>query len=99
MDSISIAYLVAINLVALIACGADKRAAIQEKWRIPERVLLGLTIAGGGAGMLLGMLVFHHKTKTPKFIITVPVVLVALAVPAALAIRKLQILQHTISML
>jgi len=87
MDSISIAYLVAINLVALIACGADKRAAIQEKWRIPERVLLGLTIAGGGAGMLLGMLVFHHKTKTPKFIITVPVVLVAETVFLVLAYR------------
>ncbi|MPN59763.1 hypothetical protein SDC9_207485 [bioreactor metagenome] len=77
----------AINLVALIACGADKRAAIQEKWRIPERVLLGLTIAGGGAGMLLGMLMFHHKTKTPKFIITVPVVLVAETVFLVLAYR------------
>lgn len=87
MDSISIAYLVAINLVAFVVCGLDKRAAIQKKWRIPERVLLGLAIAGGGAGMLLGMFVFHHKTKTPKFIITVPVVLVAEIVFLVLAYR------------
>ncbi|MDD2994099.1 MAG: hypothetical protein PWQ08_1234 [Clostridiales bacterium] len=87
MDSISIAYLVAINLVAFVGCGLDKRAAIQKKWRIPERVLLGLAIAGGGAGMLLGMFVFHHKTKTPKFIITVPVVLVAEIVFLVLAYR------------
>ena len=77
MDSVSIGCLIAINLVAFIACGLDKRAAVQKKWRIPERLLLGLAIAGGGVGMLLGMFVFHHKTKAPKFLITVPLVLVA----------------------
>lgn len=85
MDSFSIAYLIVINLVAFIACGVDKRAAVQKKWRIPERLLLGLAIAGGSVGMLLGMFVFRHKTKTPKFIITVPVVLVAEAVFLVLA--------------
>lgn len=85
MDSFSIAYLIVINLVAFIVCGVDKRAAVQKKWRIPERLLLGLAIAGGSVGMLLGMFAFHHKTKTPKFIITVPVVLVAEAVFLVLA--------------
>ena len=75
MDPVTIALLILINFVTFLLCWYDKRAAQQHIRRIPERVLLTLTVAGGSAGMLLGMLLFHHKTKDPRFRLTVPVVL------------------------
>lgn len=77
MDFFTVCYLIVINLVTFLLCGCDKRAAVRGQWRIPERLLLFLTIAGGPAGMMAGMLFFHHKTKDSKFRTTVPVVLVA----------------------
>ena len=77
MDTFTLCYLIVINLVTFLLCGCDKRAAVRREWRIPERLLLFLTIAGGPAGMMAGMLFFHHKTRDPKFRLTVPVVLVA----------------------
>ena len=77
MDTFTACYLIVINLVTFLLCGCDKRAAVRGEWRIPERWLLFLTIAGGPAGMMIGMHFFHHKTKDSRFRITVPVVLVA----------------------
>ncbi len=47
--------------------GYDKQAAIQGRWRIPEKTLFALSILGGAAGGLLGMSVFHHKTRKTQF--------------------------------
>ena len=69
-------YLVLINLLAFSFYGADKSKARRGAWRIPEKVLLGLAFAGGGTGSLLGMLVFHHKTKKWKFRILVPMFII-----------------------
>ncbi len=77
MDAFTISFLIVINLVTLLLCWSDKRAAVNHTRRIPERLLMILTIAGGSAGMLAGMLIFRHKTKDSRFRITVPVVLVA----------------------
>ncbi len=71
------------NLIAFAAYGIDKRKARMDKWRIPELTLLLLAFLGGSIGALLGMRVFHHKTKHWKFKILVPLFLilqVALAV-------------------
>ena len=35
--------------------------------RIPEAVLLGVGLAGGAPGALLGMRLFHHKTRRAYF--------------------------------
>ena len=77
MDAFTVSYLVVINLLTFFLCWRDKSAAVHGRWRIPERVLMFLVIAGGSLGMLVGMRVFHHKTKNARFRITVPVVLVA----------------------
>ena len=58
-----------ISFVNFIMYGADKRAAVRGKWRIPERVLLGTSLCGGALGGILGMIVFRHKTRKAAFII------------------------------
>lgn len=69
-------YLVAVNLVTFIMYGVDKHKAQSGKWRIPEATLILFSFIGGAAGALLGMLLFHHKTKHPKFYILVPLFLI-----------------------
>lgn len=71
-----IVYLFGINLVALIFYGIDKRRAVRHQWRIPESTLLLLAAVGGGVGALLGMTLWHHKTRKWKFRILVPVFLI-----------------------
>lgn len=68
---ISIYYLI-INLAAFIFYGADKRKAVRGDWRIPEKTLLLLALAGGGIGAFLDMQIFRHKTKHLQFVILVP---------------------------
>lgn len=69
-----LAYVV-LNVVVFALYGIDKYKAIHKKWRIPETTLLGAAVIGV-LGALAGMYAFHHKTKKPKFYITVPVILV-----------------------
>ena len=65
-------YLIGISVIALVLYGIDKHCAVKHKWRIPERTLIFIAWLGGGIGALLGMLVFHHKTRKWKFRILVP---------------------------
>jgi len=57
----------ALSVVTFAAFGIDKFQAQTHRWRTPERVLLGLALAGGAYGALAGMLVFHHKTRKAYF--------------------------------
>lgn len=69
-------YLIAVNAIAFLLYGMDKSKAVHHKWRIPEKVLILSAAMGGGAGALIGMLVFHHKTRKPLFFLGVPVILI-----------------------
>ena len=69
-------YLIVINIVTWIAFGLDKWKAKSGKWRITERTLLLLALAGGSLGALAGMIMFRHKTRKAKFFISVPVMFV-----------------------
>ena len=60
------------NLVVFVVYGIDKGRAKRDKWRISERTLLLMALFLGGTGALLGMGVFHHKTRHKKFSIGVP---------------------------
>ena len=63
------------SIVAFALYGLDKHKAVKRKKRIRESTLL-LFSCVGGIGALLGMLVFHHKTKKWKFRILVPLFVV-----------------------
>lgn len=65
-------YLSVINIIAFVLYGIDKRKAKHHAWRITEKTLILCSVLGGGIGSLLGMMVFHHKTKHMKFRICVP---------------------------
>lgn len=69
-------YMIAINLIAFIFYGIDKRKAIKGSRRIPEKTLILLVVIGGAFGGFLGMKLFHHKTQKKKFYITVPIFVV-----------------------
>lgn len=76
-----IGYLV-VNIIVFMMYGIDKYKAIHKEWRIPEVTLL-MGAVFGVFGALAGMYFFRHKTKKPKFFVTVPVILmfeVALAI-------------------
>jgi len=56
-----------LSILTFLLFGYDKNAARMGQWRIPEKVLLGLSLLGEAAGGLLGMLSFRHKTRKNYF--------------------------------
>lgn len=68
--------LLAVNIFTFCSYGVDKYKAIHNKWRIPESTLILFAAIGGSVGAYLGMRVFHHKTKHPKFYIGVPIIFI-----------------------
>ena len=69
-------YLLVINIVTFLVMGIDKWKAKRGSWRIQESALFTFVIFGGGIGGILGMIVFHHKTKKLKFQIGFPLILI-----------------------
>lgn len=69
-------YLVLMNLAAFILMGTDKRRAKREgARRIPEKRLFLAALLGGSLGAILGMRVFHHKTRHWYFVWGMPAIL------------------------
>ncbi len=71
--------LLAANVLSFSLMGADKRRARQGAWRIPERTLFLAAALFGALGGVLGMRVFHHKTKHLRFRLGFPALLIAQA--------------------
>ena len=69
-------YLTLINITAFVSMLADKQKARKGKWRISEKTLFFLALAGGSVGVLSGMYLFHHKTRHPAFTIGIPAILI-----------------------
>ena len=75
--TVLLVWLAVINLLTFIVYGADKRRARKGKWRVPEKTMFLLPLLGGSIGALLGMRVFHHKTKHWYFVWGIPAILLA----------------------
>ena len=70
-------YLLLINAAAFLLMLIDKQKARKNRWRIPERTLIGSALLGGSVGALLGMYTFRHKTRHLKFTLGIPAILIA----------------------
>ena len=67
LTKILIIYYITVNIVLFAMMGIDKKYAIKHRYRIPEANLFVASLLGGCVGGLLGMRVFHHKTKKTSF--------------------------------
>lgn len=68
-------YLLLINALSFLLMLSDKLKAKKRAWRIPEATLLGIAAIGGSLGALAGMYLLRHKTRHPKFTISIPLFL------------------------
>jgi len=80
------------NIVTFALYGADKQKARKNKRRISEATLILCAFIMGGAGALLGMSVFRHKTKHLKFKLLVPIAFILNIVIVALILRQFDIM-------
>lgn len=69
-------YLIVMNIVTMVAFAIDKIAALEHRSRIRIITLLGLSIIGGSIGALIGMYLFHHKTRKDYFSVGVPLIII-----------------------
>ncbi len=59
-----------------ILMGIDKSKAKKRQWRVPEKRLWILALAGGACGGAAGIKVFRHKTNYFRFCIGWPIIAV-----------------------
>ena len=60
-------YYAGINLILFAIMGIDKRKAVKNRYRVPEKSLFMLACFGGCVGGLFGMCLFRHKNRKLKF--------------------------------
>lgn len=68
-------YLLIINIIGFAMMGIDKRRAKKRAFRIPEATLFMVAIIGGSIGSIIGMHLFHHKTRHWYFLYGMPAIL------------------------
>ncbi|MBQ2005153.1 MAG: DUF1294 domain-containing protein [Peptococcaceae bacterium] len=74
MNEIGI-YLLIVNALGFYMMWSDKRKAIKDAWRTPERNFFIVALIGGSVGCWAGMQTFRHKTKHIKFTVGIPLIL------------------------
>ena len=69
-------YILVVNIITFLFMGYDKHEAKKGNWRISEKTLFTLVVIGGSIGGIIGMFVFHHKTKKWYFRFGFPIILI-----------------------
>ena len=71
-----IMYLIFMSSLAFVVTAYDKIASKKlPEHRTRERSLLLISALGGSVVMLLTMLTIRHKTKHPKFMLGIPIII------------------------
>lgn len=69
-------FLLGWNVAVFLLYGLDKLKSLKGAWRIREKTLFAAACLLGGAGAILGMIVFRHKIRKPLFRFGVPLLTV-----------------------
>ena len=82
---VALGWLAVISLITVIVTVYDKIAAKKRpRHRVPENTLLLLAVLGGGLAEYITMLLIRHKTKHKKFMVGLPVIILAQAAAVVL---------------
>lgn len=81
-------YLTAVNLAGFAVMGIDKQKAIRHLWRVRESTLFLIALIGGSLGSIIGMRVFHHKTRHWYFVYGMPAILILQIILVVLVLRN-----------
>lgn len=86
---IFIGYLAVISLISITVCIYDKAISKKNKvqLRVSEKALLILSALGGSVAMFVTMLIIRHKTKHVKFMLGIPLIIIAQAAVAIAVIN------------
>ncbi len=87
MVQIILVYFVIMSLLTFFLFAEDKRRAKRKKWRVPEKAFFVLAALGGSVGAIVGMWVFHHKTRHWYFVYGMPAILAAQLLIVWIAVR------------
>ena len=77
-------FLIVMNIIGFASMGIDKKRAQRSAFRIPEATLFAIALIGESLGSILGMRVFHHKTKHWYFKFGMPLILILQILAATL---------------
>ncbi|MBQ4156101.1 MAG: DUF1294 domain-containing protein, partial [Clostridia bacterium] len=69
-------YLLIINIVTAFLFLIDKIKAKTNAFRTREKTLIMFCLFGGALGGLFSMVVFNHKIRKPKFLISIPLLVI-----------------------
>ena len=72
-----LAWVLVFSLADFLLMGVDKRRARRGAWRVPEKTFFLVAVLGGSPGAILGMRLFHHKTRHWYFKWGLPAILIA----------------------
>lgn len=68
-------FFIVMNVFGFFLTFIDKIKARQNKWRIRERTLFLVALAGGSIGVFASMILWRHKTKHVSFMLGIPVII------------------------
>jgi uncharacterized membrane protein YsdA (DUF1294 family) len=88
MTDVLITNLLIVNSIAFALFGIDKHRAKRNQWRISEKTLIGIAVAFGSVGAIVGMLFFHHKTKHWYFRYGLPLILLIQVIAVVMLTMK-----------
>ena len=80
-------YFIAISLISVIVCAADKARARKGRWRIKESTLFLLSALGGSAAIYITMRLIRHKTLHKRFMIGIPLIIITQSVLIIFAVK------------
>lgn len=80
-------WLLSAGVVAFVYFGLDKVLSKTDTVRVPEAVLNLISVAGGFAGSLFGMLLFRHKTNFRAHPLFIPSIVLGAVLWGAIAFR------------